>query len=499
MIHGDAATGALLEEAARGYRTTFVAQLVRVLGKVVSVFVVARLVAPQDYGEFAMAASVFYIVVLFRDLGLGTAAAQATALSAAQLNALFWIHLALGAALTGIALALAPFAARFYETAAVAPLLAVMSLAFLLIGAGGFARAQLTREARFAQVNALENAATVFGTLAMIVTAATGGGAYAFVAYLLVSEATATALAWRALSWRPHGRPVWASVGSLWRTGADITAYQGLSLVLQQLDTVLVGRWFGAHAVGLYSRASQILALPNLHIATPLGQVTLVTLSRLTADSAQFARHAWDTVTVIGHLVLPLLAVCVVLPEETVQLLLGAQWHEAAPILRLLAVGAAATAVTSTGYALVVAAGQSRRLLLPAALAVPFTAFAAWLGARHGVIGIAAGIALVNAALAAPRLWWLFRELPGALGAYLRALRGPAVATLALTAGLLAGATCTDGQHWLVRLAAALATGLIAWAAIVRAWPLLRREARLILAYLPRPARTPSAPTSDRA
>jgi PST family polysaccharide transporter len=305
--------------------------------------------------------------------------------------------------------------------------------------------------------------------------------------YLLVFEGVATGLAWRALDWRPRASLHLGSIRGLLRTGADLTGYQVIVHLAQQIDTIIIGRFFGAHAVGLYNRSNQLLALPQINVAAPINQVALVTLSRLGSDSSDFTRHAHSTATVVAHLVLPLFAVCAVMPDETVRLILGPQWPDAAPLLRMLAIAAAATTMSSLSYAITVASGQTRRLVLSAAFALPVTIAAVWLGAQRGPIGVAENIAAANGALVLPRLWWTLRGSPQGLRGYLRALVGPLAATGIFCVGLWAGQRGTADFHWAIRLAAAGFAGIIAMISLAILWPRLREETRMVLAYLPLP------------
>lgn len=477
----------VLEQAAHGHRSMLLSQALKLACKLLSVLVLSRLVSPGDHGLFAMASSVVLLLALFRDAGLGAAAVQARALDVVQMNTLFWCHLAIGVALAVVTLGSAPLAALFYTSPAVTPLLLTMSGAFLLIGAGGFVRSQLERASRFKEVSRNESAGAVIATISMIGAAAAGAGAYSFVVYLLVFEAVVTGLAWRALNWRPQAMLRLGSIRSLFRTGADLTGYQVIVHLAQQIDAIMVGRFFGAHALGLYNRSNQLLSLPQLNVAAPLNQVALVTLARLGSGSSDFIRHARDTATVVAHLVLPLFAVCAVMPDETVRMILGPQWPDAAPLLRMLAIAAAATTITSLGYAINVAAGQTRRLVLSAAVALPVTIAAVWLGAQRGPIGVAENIAAANGVLVLPRLWWTLRGLPEGLRGYLHALVGPFVVTAIFSVGLWAGQLGAEGFHWAVRLGAAGLGGTIAVISLAAPWPRLRAEARMVAGYLPLP------------
>ena len=465
-------------QAARGHRSALLSQAVRLGCKAVSVIVLARLLTPAEHGLYAMAASVFLFLFLFRDLGFGTAAVQAASLSEVQLTSLFWAHLALGGLLTFVGLACAMPTAAFYATPSVGPMLAAMAPVFALMGLGGLPRALLARDLEFEKLNRVETTAAIIGTVAMIATASAGAGAWAFVTYLMVSEAAIAALAWRACRWRPHGKAQWNSVRELARTGLQLTRFHALNYVLFQLDTFAIGHVLGARSLGLYSRANQLLGLTNLHIAGPLTAVAMAALSRVQTDAAQFRRHACATTTMIAHLVLPVAAVCVAIPGEIVHLVLGTQWPEAAPILRWLAIHTGIFAATSLALSINIAAGQTQRLALGAILSLPVIALAVWLGLPQGAAGVAAAMAAASVALLWPRLWWTLRGSPVSATDFLGAVAGPVAVAVVLGGGMLAG-------HRAAGLLGAIGGGVISLGVLTIAWPRLRTEWRYTWSHLP--------------
>ncbi len=471
-------------QAARGHRSTLLSQAVRLGCKAVSVVVLARLLTPAEHGLYAMAASVFLFLFLFRDLGFGTAAVQAAGLNEVQLASLLWAHVALGGVLTLAGLACAWPTAAFYATPAVGPMLAAMAPVFALIGLGGLPRALLARNLEFEKLNFVETTAAIVGTIAMIATAAGGAGAWAFVIYLIVSEAAIAALAWRACRWRPHGKPQWNSVRGLARTGFQLTRFHALNYVLFQLDTFAIGHVLGARSLGLYNRTGQLLGLTNLHVAGPLTQVATAALSRVQTDAAEFRRQACATTTMIGHLVLPLAAVCVAVPEEIVRLVLGTQWPDAAPILRWLAIHTGIFTATSLALGINIAAGQTRRLALGVAVSLPLLGAAVWLGLPRGAVGVAAAVTLVNVALTVPRLWWTLRGSPLGATDFIQALAGPIVASAVLCGGIFAGYRFTGGDHWLA-VSGAVLGGALALAVLAIAWRRVREEWRYAWSHLP--------------
>jgi O-antigen/teichoic acid export membrane protein len=482
-------TGALstaLETATRGHRSTLLAQAARFACKVVSVVVLARLVAPSDHGLYAMAASVVFLLSLFRDFGFGMAAVQAPSLDQTQMTTLLWTHLLLGIMLAVVTLGAAPFARWFYGAPQVVPLLGMMSVSFLFIGAGGFVRGQLARELRFGEINTLEAVGAIAGTVAMIVAGVMHAGAYSFAAFLLVSEASYTALAWRALRWRPTAPARLASISPLLRTGANLSAYNFLTYVAQQLDTIAIGRVFGAGPLGLYNRSAQLLALPNQHIAAPFTQVAIATLSRLETAGSIFRTQVCRTVTVIGHLTLPVAAVCVAVPDDVVRIVLGRQWPDAAPMLRWLAISGGITAVTSLAFGVNVATGQTRRLVTSMALMLPGIAVAIALGLRHGAVGVAFAMAVANVVLAPIRLALVLRESPVTISDYCAALAGPVGVAIAFAGAIKLATDAARGLGWPLAMTSGAAAGFVAIATLAAISSRLRTEFSIVRGQLPR-------------
>ncbi len=466
----------VLTLAAHGYRATLWSQAIRMLCKAVSVIILARLISPTEHGAFAMAASVTLVLVLFRDLGLGAVAVQVPELSEEQKTTLFHTHAIIGLALAATTIMFAPAAAAFYREPRVQPLLYAMSGSFVLIGLNAWPRILLARSLRIAALNRAETLAAAIGTLATIGAALAGAGAFSFVAFLIVSEAVILVAVWTGCGWRPRGRARWTSLRGFIRPGADLLGHNLLSYLLQQIDMLLMGRWFGAAALGLYSRPAQLLMLPNTHLSAPVTQVLHATLARLDPTHREFARHVGTTANLVAHLTLPLAAICAAAPDEVVRLLFGAAWPDAAPLLRWLAVSAAASYLTCTIYPLCVATGHTRRLAAMSAVGLLALATGVWLGHTHGPVGLAAAVAATNVMLLAPRLWWAVRETPVRLRDFAMAFLGPAASGLVLAAGMTLGRTLGAGAGWGGRLAIAGGTGLFAAALLAMIWPRLRRE-----------------------
>src|SRR3954465_8570995 len=103
------------KRSARGGVVTLAAQACKFGLSMSSAIVLARLLTPQDYGLIGMVAILVGFLGMFQYLGLSTVTIQWSDLNHQQVSALFWMNMALSAAIMLVTIAAAPLAAWFYK------------------------------------------------------------------------------------------------------------------------------------------------------------------------------------------------------------------------------------------------------------------------------------------------------------------------------------------------------------------------------------------------
>ena len=117
-------------------------------------------------------------------------------------------------------------------------------------------------------------------------------------------------------------------------------------------DNILLGRFWGAQALGLYGRAYQLATLPVQQWTGTLSGVALSGLSALQHDPDRLSRSFLRAYSLLLSVTVPIAIICPLFADEIIHILLGAKWMEVAPIFRLLA-----------PTSLVFAIGQSTQLV----------------------------------------------------------------------------------------------------------------------------------------
>lgn len=430
-------------------------QLARVVIQAASLVVLARLLAPSDYGLIAMVTAIIGIAEILRDFGLTFASIQAREMPRELRDNLFWINAAAGLVLSGIAFAVSHPIAALYGEPRLVGITQVLCWVFLVNGLSAQARADLNRRLRFGALALGDTLAALLGVAAAVALAVLGAGYWALVGQQLVVAGIGTAFYLAAAGWWPRWYRRGVSVAGPVRYGVSLLANQTLTYATLNADSVIIGARIGVVPLGVYDRAFQLLALPLSKLTVPATKVALPILSRAQDDAPRFRRLLLTGQAVIVHPVMLLFSVMLGFGQLLIPLVLGRQWTGAVEPFQILCLGGCAIAANYSSYWAFLATGSMRRYLKLSLVTAPLIVLCMLAGSSGGIDGVAAGYS-IGYALAWPMSVWALRGHPNV----------PAGALLARSARALL-------WHALPGVAAALVvrqlgTGLVGcgWAAV---------------------------------
>jgi len=391
---------------------TAAAQGAKFVLNLASAVVLARLLTPEAFGLVGMVLAVTGLLMLLKDAGLSTATVQRETITQEQVSNLFWINVAFGGLLGVVVMGLAPFVAWFYRDSRLVGIMLALSFAFLLTGATVQHQALLKRQMRFKAIAIIEVSSMLAGLVTGCCLALFGYGYWALVGMQLCLAGTGLVLTWWASGWRPNLPKRHSGVMPLLRFGAHLTAAHIIAGLAHRSDSILIGRFFGAEALGLYSRASVLMARPMEQLMSPISTVLIPVLSRLQSDPERYRRtfmHAYDTLALI---IFPFTALCLVLSEPLVLLLLGPQWEGAVPIFAGFTLVVVSSPLTVTASWLFMSQGRGRDLLQGYSVLSVVTVVAYIAGLPWGPLGVVLALSVASLLIRLP----IFYHLAGKRG-----------------------------------------------------------------------------------
>jgi len=483
----------LKQAAVSGVRWTTAARVATEFVTLVSAIVLARLVAPSEFGEAVVPMIFVPLAVIFTFEGVGSALVQRKEIDHTHVEAAMLASLLTGAVLSAATFLLAdPVGGRLFGKAS-AELLQMISPVFLLAGFGSVSRGLLWRQLDFRRVSVIEMISLALGSISAVAMAVAGLAAEAIVLGALVGAFVSAMMLLVSVP-PPTPRFHREALHDVMGFGLPASA-AGLTYVAVSNATLAVAAVrLSAVQVGLYWRAFQLGVVYQDKISGIMMRLAFPIYSR-TSDIDELRRFHERATRIHAAVLLPLLSLLIVLAPDLVPWVFGERWAPAAGAVQVLAVAGMIAAVL-TGYPqILLAAGRPRALLVFNLVLLVLYVASSWIAAPYGITALSWTVVGVHVAMIVAVYGILFRRLLGIpIGRLVSDLLPAVACSLALLAvatplaGLLRGAGVPVS---LLALTVGLVGGLTYCSALRSFFPVVWNDiVQLIAKVLPAGART---------
>lgn len=398
MKSSDETSGSLTRRSVMGVLWMGIGKVGNAVLQLAVLVVLARMVAPADFGVLSAALVVLGFSAIFADLGLAPAIIQRPNLEQRHLDTAFTTSVLIGLAAGGAIALTAPLAARFFRVDELVPVLRVLALAFPLHGVTFIAESLAKRELRFRWLSAVDVSAYAIGYgVVGVGLAIAGWNVWALVAaelvralaragILLAGQRDRARLGWDALAFR-----------ELMYVGGGFTIARIANFLALQGDNLVVGRALGPVALGLYGRAYQLMTAPASALGNVLSTVLFPAMALVQADRARLAGAYRRAVATVAAAVLPVSVIVVILAPEIIRLALGPQWSAAVLPFQVLTAGLLFRTSYKMSDSLARATGSVYRRAWRQIVYAGLVIGGAMVGQRWGIGGVAVAVVIALA------------------------------------------------------------------------------------------------------
>ena len=294
------------------------------------IMILARLLSPEDFGLVAMVIVVTGIYELFTSAGLSAAMVQQARVTNDQISQLFWINLLVGLVLAALCVTTAPVLVRFYHEPRLFWIAIAMAPGFIIAAASVQHMAILQRELRYVAITAIEFIALLVSIAVGIGMAVAGLGYWALVGAALSLQAASTVCAIAVTRWAPSRVQSFSGIAPMLWYGGTLSLNSLVMYVASNADKLMLGRVWGADALGLYGRAYQLINIPILNLNLAVGGIAFSALSRLQDDPVRLKSYFLKGYSLVVSMTIPVTIFCAVFADEIIRVVLGPTWAEAA-------------------------------------------------------------------------------------------------------------------------------------------------------------------------
>lgn len=300
--------------------------------------IVARILAPEDYGLMAMASILTGYVEIFSELGLGAAIIQRKEVSREELSSNFWFCVVTGIVFSVIAFCLAYPTAWIFHEQRIIPITQLISVLFLIGALMIVPYNILNREVQFKMIGIIQLTAVIISSASMLFMAKRGLGVWTLIWGTIIFRSTNVILVFLFSRWWPQFHFRINEVRPFLRLGVNVAGSNSLIYVFQKADKFIVGTMFNAQLLGYYSFASHLASIPTDKISSIINQVSLPVFSRYQDDLIRLEDIFLKITKFITLIVVPLFLGSVLFANEIVINLLGIKWGVIVPMFRLFCI-----------------------------------------------------------------------------------------------------------------------------------------------------------------
>ena len=300
--------------------------------------VLARILAPEEYGTIALVTVFTTILQVFVDSGLGTALIQKKNADDLDFSSVFYFNLFMCLVLYLAMFLAAPYIVRFYDDISLIPIIRVISLTIVVSGVKGIQQAYVSRNMLFKRFFFSTIGGTLFSAILGIVMAYAHCGVWALVAQQLSNAVIDTLILWITVRWRPQLIFSWQRLTKLLSFGSKLLASSLLDTIYSNLRNLIIGKIYSSSDLAFYNQGDKFPKVIVTNINASIDSVLLPLMSNVQDDHEKVKSMTRRVIKTSTYIMAPLMMGLAFCATPIVQLVLTDKWLPCVPFLQVFCI-----------------------------------------------------------------------------------------------------------------------------------------------------------------
>ena len=399
MSHHGEDTPNLISRTHAGLKWSYLAVIVQALLSLLILAILSRLLPPADFGLIGIALIFVALAETISKLGIGPALVQRFDLTSRHIEVAFALSIGLGAGMTVVIWLFAPLGGSFFGEPIISQILRTICMVFIVTSFGIVSEYMLRRQLEFRSLAVADILSYMAGNgLTTIVMAFLDFGVWSLVWGMIVRHTMYTLIVVRYSPPPLRIRLTMPEAVDLLNYGMGFSLISMFNFVAQQSGPFVIGRWLGVVSLGYYTRAYSLIT-PALNFSFTLINVLFPAMSERQQQRERLRIVYFHGVEMLSLVALPVGVLLYVGAPEIVVVVLGGQWDDVVPVLRILVLAMPFIMCGAMDPPLVRGLGavyqEMRRQVAFAVLVF----VGAWFGSNWGLTGVAMAIVIAWIAL----------------------------------------------------------------------------------------------------
>ena len=298
--------------------------------------ILARILAPSDFGIVAMIGIFFAVAQSFVDSGFSNALVRKTDRREEDLSTCFYFNIGVGIVAYIVLFLIAPFIADFYNQPILSPIIRITGLGVVLNSLCVVQQALFTIRIDFKSQAKVTLSATIISGIVGVVLAYLEYGVWALVWQGVVMSLVRMGILWLMSKWRPKTGFSKDSFHYLFGYGSKLLASGLLDTIYNNIYPIVIGKFYSPAQLGNYSRALSFAQLPSSNITSILQRVTFPVLSTIQDDMPRLQTDYRRLLKLSAFIVFPLMMGLAAVAFPVIRIILTPKWEGCSLYLQII-------------------------------------------------------------------------------------------------------------------------------------------------------------------
>lgn len=358
------ATKNLKQKAAAGMVWSALQRYSTMFIQFISGIILARLLTPYDYGCIGMLAIFMVLAESFIDGGFGSALIQKKRPTQEDYSTIFFWNLGMAVLLYAVLYFSAPAIARFYNIPLLCDVLRVQGVILFIYAFNIVQRNQLQKKLNFRVLSIVTITTSITSLAITIIMAYHGYGVWSLVAQHILMALIPALVFWFYIKWRPIWTFSWKSFHELFSFGFYMFLTHLLNQFGQQIQGLLIGRFYNASTMGLYSKAYATEKLSSQSISQVMTQVTYPLYAEVQDDKERLSNIIRRITMTLSYATFPLMFILLLCAKPVFIILYSERWIDSVPYFQVLCIAGLAFCLQAVNYQSISAIGKSKAMFV---------------------------------------------------------------------------------------------------------------------------------------
>ena len=327
----------------------------------VVITILSRILDPKDFGTIAVFGVFMAISSMLIDSGLTSSLLRNQEVDQRDYSTVFYFNIIVSTIIYIILFLTAPLISKFFEIPILTPIIRIYCITLIINSFAGIQGIIFAKNFDYKTPLKIQVPSLIISGIVGIILAYKGFGVWSLVYMYIVNSIASTIQFWFYCEWKPKFIFDINAFKYHFNFGINLTFAGLLDIVVSNLYTVLIGKFYNTAQLGQYSKAGQMSSLPVTSIANPLHKITYPLFSELKEEPIRLKETYEKILRGVIFVIAPLLMIMIVVAEPLFRFLFTAKWLIAAQYFQIMCIAAVIYPINSFNLNILLAMGHSNK------------------------------------------------------------------------------------------------------------------------------------------